>query len=62
MVLHCCMTMKTLVNSFSACVCKRSEINDSLVLTEQIPNVYFSGTGKHSATDGIADLCRKQLS
>lgn len=61
LVLHCCMTMKTLINSFSARVCGRSEMNDSLILTVQIQNVYFSSTEKHSATEDIADLCRKQL-
>jgi len=54
--------MKTFVNSFSACVCGRSEINDSLVQTAHIQNVYFSGTAKHSATEDIAHLCRRQLS
>lgn len=62
MVLHCCMTMKPLVNSFSACVSERSETNDSLVLTEQIQNVYYFAIGKHSATEDITDLRRKQLS
>lgn len=44
-----------------AYVCRRPEINDSLVLSEQIQHVCFSGKLQHSAKEDITDLCRKHI-